>query len=223
MTEIYINHRHKKGIITPNKCGSTAFGNVLLHLPEEDVPEWQAYHTTLDTPFAKDVIQNFGLSDYEFIGISRDPVQWYVSGLRWVLATLFVRNDEEYQRISRIFSFPKKLTEHLQLVLEMHQRDMEYDEWWRDHCFYNPYMHFTDEMQVYDLSNWEAIKKWIDGFYRLKFDNLFVVNKTDEADVKFPILSNTDIFLLKELYKQYWKNDKLYNIDKSINDYIKKV
>lgn len=222
MTEIYVNHQNKKGIIIPCKCGSAAFGNILfMHTVEENT--WTQYNTTQDTPLAKDVIQNLALSDYEFIGISRDPVQWYVSGLRFVLANLFVIKDEECKKIDEVFPYPKTLSEHLQMVLTMHQNNMEYDEWWRDHCFYNPYMHFTDETTVYDLSNWESIKQWIQNFYKLKFENFFVINKTDKADVRFPILSNTDIFLLKELYKHYWKNDTLYNIDKSITHYIKKV
>ena len=205
----------------PCKCGSTAFGNMLFILDNDGKNHWEELNTSQDTRLAKDVLISNGITDYECVGIARDPVEWYVSGFRFIQQQIDL--DENVKLQDGYWQFPKTFQEHLELIHHYHNIGLdntEKDEWWVDHCFLNPYMHFTENTIVFDLKDWHTIKLWFRSFYKLKHD-FFIVNKTSDK-IPYPILDYNHIFLIKKLYSDFWTHPNIYNIDKSIKNYITK-
>ena len=226
MTEIYVNHLHKKGIIIPCKCGSSAFGNMLFmqaYGSGKRNRHWEQFQTRQEQRLAKDVITSNNLSNYDFIGIARNPVDWYISGFRFVQQCI---KDGVLTEPHNYWHFPTVFRQHLELVDKLHTseiNDGEYDEWWLDHCMLNPYMHFTENTQVIDLGDWNKIRQWFDTFYKLKHE-FAIVNKTSDT-IPYPVLDYNEIFLLRKLHSNFWhlpKIPSIYNIDKSIKNYILK-
>lgn len=223
MTEIYVNHEYKKGVIAPCKCGSSAFGNILFMLDDSSKNHWAQYKTNQETRLASDVIANHQLSGYDFIGIARDPAEWYVSGFRFVQQKI---KNKELNEEHAYWNFPTTFQHHLETIDKLHFLgfgNFEYDEWWIDHCMLNPYMHFTKNTTVIDLGDWHKIKKWLDSFFVLQHD-FYVVNKTSKK-IPYPVLDYNNIFMLKKLFNNFWIGSAtpvIYNIDKSVKDYILK-
>jgi hypothetical protein len=84
-------------------------------------------------------------------------------------------------------------------------------------------MHFTQNTQVIDLGDWNKIEQWFDTFYKLKHE-FAIVNKTSDT-IPYPVLDYNEIFLLRKLHSNFWhlpKIPSIYNIDKSIKNYILK-
>lgn len=216
MTKIYANHQHKKGLIAPCKCGSSAFGNYLIQIQDDVV--WEEYSVESDLPYAFQIIEHLKISDYEFVGITRDPVEWYVSGYRFIKKILQTDNDNNMKKEVEFWRYPNTFLEHLLLIEKIHMYNYEYDKYWLDHCFRNPTMHFPKNTKLLDLNNETAILNWLNQFWNT-WHPFHIINKT-ETNYEYPILDYGSITLLKRLYKNYWHEPHLHNIDKSIKQYI---
>lgn len=216
MTAIIVNHANKKGIIAPCKCGSAAFENYLITIQDDNA--WEGYNVSMDLPLAHLAIKEYKFSDYEFVGIIRDPVEWYVSGFRFVQK--MIATDKSTKKLDKEWKFPNTFTEHLLLVKHLHETSMEYEPWWKDHCFVNPTMHFPKNIRMFDIKDWISIEFWLKTFWST-WHPFHIINQTENT-IPYPTLDNDSIFLLKQLHRRYWNIQHLYNIDQSIQQYVKK-
>lgn len=194
-------------LLVPNKCSSSYAQHLI---PKE-------YHRK----FKSDIDYN---SETKVWAIVRDPVEWYVSGWRYVRSGFIYENKD--------LTYNKNFEQHLEYCLEVrkiHNSTKRVYNQFDRHTWYNPYEQSYDFFNHIDkiikLENQKRYNQVIAFFS----DNATPTNAKNEYNLRTaqisnlryypkPTLTKNAISLLKEL--DNWSYKAGYDLDESIKNYI---
>lgn len=173
-----VNDNEKQLLIVPMKCGSSSYRTLYANNPQ-----WTDFSKVQhldDLPLSGTAkiykifkLTNRNINEYSTTLIVRDPVQWLVSGYRFLRLMYNPRAPW----------YPKSLSSHLKKVY----RDDRSDLFFSDHCSVMPDQYYIKGCNV----------------QRLEQLNLPVKENTTPDKIPYPKLDEKSIELITKITKNY--------------------
>lgn len=173
-----VNDKQKHLLIVPMKCGSTSYRKLYA-----DEPDWidlsanqqldRLPFVGIDKIYEMFRITKRDIDDYEKTLIIRDPVQWLVSGFRFL----------QHMYHPKAPWYPKKLNKHLKAV----KKDKRKDLFFTDHCCALPDEYYFEDCKV----------------LKLEEQNLGIHENITPSTIPYPDLDDKSIDLITKITEDY--------------------
>ncbi len=206
--KIYINNLKSHLIIAPAKTGSSTVERMFQRRWNWDnVFIGKTIHDPKN--LLQDYIEDSLLRTFKVFIIVRNPFDWIISGFRWMQHQNLVDYTHEW--------YPSTLTDHLIAM----KNDTIKDNYWRNHCLFQPADFLRREYHYVKLENFKSFLKYLDRTCDSDYDKSDNYNINKNMFVPYPDISDFEKDLILELTR---KSAILtnYNIQQSIDNYKQK-
>lgn len=173
-----VNDKTKQLLIVPMKCGSTSYRKLYASSKEwidlsndEKLDSIPLVGSSKIQEIFKLTKRN--INEYEKTLIIRDPVQWLVSGYRFL----------QLMYNPRTLWYPNNLSSHLKKV----HKDTQIDLFFSDHCSVMPDKYYFEDCTV----------------LKLEEQNLKVNENQTPSRIMYPVLDNKSADLIVKITKHY--------------------
>lgn len=203
--KIYISPLHKHIIFGPNKCGSSTIEHMLQTRWDWD-NVWIGKKITDPAKILDDYIEPASIINFRKILLVRNPFDYIISGFRHI----------QYEN-RRGGLFPDTLTDHLIAIKNFTITD----QYWIDHCQYQPADFYNPGFIIHKLEEWDKFLQHMNFYCKKDYNSLedYQVNK--QMRVEYPDVNDFEKQLIIELTRKAAILTK-YNIEESIDAYRKK-
>jgi hypothetical protein len=143
---------------------------------------------------------------YKTTLLIRNPVDWIISGFRWMAL--------ENQMHKELPQYAKSLTEHLLAI----QNKTPYDQHWLNHCLYFPMDFYNDGFRLFKLEEFNKFLKYLDRNCSSDYTKLETYNQNKNCVIPYPEITDVDKKLILELTSKRLESS-YYNVEQTIELY----
>ncbi len=204
MPTIYVSPKYKHIIMIPCKTGSITVDYMLGRCNNYN---WHSVfigkEITSTTDILWDYLDHNIYSKYKTILMIRNPIEWIISGYR----CMQIKENKNQ-------NYPSTFRNHLLSIIK-NDIDCIY---WKSHCYWQPLDYYNDNFSIFKLEEFDKFKKYLDKTCASDYKKYENYQFNTNTEVKYPILDQIDVALIKKLAKKHNKIGK-YDLKETINKY----
>lgn len=211
---VYINKIYQTIIIVLCKTGSTTVSEML-----QDHNNWESVPLEKKITDPKNLLYSYidkaQYSNYQIILLIRNPVDWIISGYRYMqYKVINTKKSDPIAKYRGYSSYPKNFREHLLAILNNNIKD----EFWRIHCYWQPLEFYNDNFIIFRLEEFDKFKNYLDTHCNSDYKKHKIYHYNKNKDIEYPIIDKITAMLITVIIKKH-KNIGKYNIKETIDNY----